>query len=87
MLSMNSELPHSKFGLGSDHSDFIVLLVRYFRIVAMVFVVWVIGYLNYSLSWILLAAFLYVLRERNRSARSIKADMIKVSFNKHCDVL
>ena len=36
-------LPQSKFGLGSDNGDLIVLLIKYFRLVAMVFVVWFIG--------------------------------------------
>jgi small-conductance mechanosensitive channel len=72
------QLPQSKMGLGSDHSDLIVFFVRYFRIVAMVFVVWVIGYFNFSLSWVLLAVFLYLLREKKRSARTLKSEMIKV---------
>lgn len=38
-----SLLPQSKFGLGSDHGDMIVMLIKYFRIVAMVYGVWLIG--------------------------------------------
>ncbi len=38
-----SSLPQSKFGLGSDHGDIIVMLIKYFRIVAMVYGVWLIG--------------------------------------------
>ena len=36
-------LPQSKFGLGSDHGDMIIMLIKYFRIVAMVYGVWLIG--------------------------------------------
>ena len=36
-------LPQSKFGFGSDHGDMIVMLIKYFRIVAMVYGVWLIG--------------------------------------------
>ena len=74
---VNFQLPQSKFGLGSDHGEMIVLLIKYFRIVSMVFVVWFIGYFNFSISWILLAAFLYLLREKNNSARMVKSEMIR----------
>ena len=40
---ITSLLPQSKFGLGSDHGDMIVMLIKYFRIVAMVYGVWLIG--------------------------------------------
>lgn len=70
-------LPESKFGLGSDHTDMIVFLVRFFRISAVVFVAWLIGYFNFSYSWIMLCVFLYLLRERNSSARQTKAKVIK----------
>ncbi|RNA28150.1 extended synaptotagmin-2-like isoform X1, partial [Brachionus plicatilis] len=70
-------LPQSKFGLGSDHSDMIVVLIRFFRISAVVFLAWLIGYFNFSYSWVLLCVFLYLLRERNSSARQTKAEVIK----------
>jgi hypothetical protein len=41
-----NQLPESKFGLGSDNSDLIFLMLKYFRIVALVFFVWMIGNLN-----------------------------------------
>jgi hypothetical protein len=75
--SVPNGIPQSKFGLGSDHGEMIVLLIKYFRIVSMVFVVWFIGYFNFSISWILLAAFLYLLREKNNSARMVKSEMIR----------
>ena len=40
---VNKYLPKSKFGLGSDHADILVLGIRYFRIVFMVYVVWLLG--------------------------------------------
>ena len=33
----------SKFGLGSTHDDMIYMLLKYFRIVAMIYVAWLIG--------------------------------------------
>ncbi len=42
-------LPESKFGLGSDHSDLIVLVIKYFRIVGLVFFVWLFGRLLLTL--------------------------------------
>ena len=72
-----SLLPQSKFGLGSDHGDMIVMLIKYFRIVAMVFVVWFIGYFNFSIAWILFAAFIFLLREKTNSARLMKSKMIE----------
>ena len=68
----------SKMGLGSDHSDIIVLIVRYFRIVAMVCVVWFIGYFNFSISWVLIAVLVYLLRQKKMTERAIKYEMIKV---------
>lgn len=73
----SSSLPQSRFGLGSDHTEMIVFMIRYFRIVSMVFFVWLVGYFNFSLSWILLAVMMYLLREKTRNARQYKADMIK----------
>lgn len=70
-------LPQSKFGLGSDHSDMIVFLIRFFRLSAVVFLAWLIGYFNFSYSWVLVCIFLYLLRERNSSARKTKAEVIK----------
>lgn len=40
---INKYLPQSKFGLGSDHADMILIAIRYIRIVFMVYVVWLIG--------------------------------------------
>lgn len=42
----SSDLPQSKHGLGSDHSDLIYLALKYFRIVALVFFVWIFGKLQ-----------------------------------------
>ncbi len=36
-------LPQSKFGLGSDHAEIVVLFVKFFHIVGMVYIVWLIG--------------------------------------------
>jgi hypothetical protein len=46
-LSIVSDLPLSKFGLGSDNSDLIVLIIKYFRIVGLVFFVWLFGLFNF----------------------------------------
>ena len=43
MPSTENSLPESKFGLGSDNSDLIILVLKYFHIVALVFFVWLIG--------------------------------------------
>ena len=40
---INKYLPQPKFGLGPDHADTILLVIRYFRIVLMVYGVWLIG--------------------------------------------
>ena len=38
-----AHMPQSKFGLGSTHDDMIYMLLKYFRIVAMIYVAWLIG--------------------------------------------
>ena len=40
---INKYLPQSKFGLGSDHADMIIIGIRYLRIVFMVYAVWLVG--------------------------------------------
>ena len=35
------------------------------------------GYFNFSIAWVLLAAFLYLLREKTNSARVMKSKMIQ----------
>ena len=37
------QMPQSKFGLGSTHDDMIAMLVKYFRVVTMIYIVWLIG--------------------------------------------
>ncbi len=39
----NKLLPQSRFGLGSNHDDMICMLLKYFRVVAMIYIVWLIG--------------------------------------------
>ena len=39
----SNQLPETKMGLGSDNSDLIILVLKYFHIVALVFLVWMIG--------------------------------------------
>ena len=73
----SSSLPESQFGRGSDNSDLIGLVVKYFRIVGLVFFVWLFGYFGFSLAWILIASFLYLWRERTCSARNLKSEMIR----------
>ena len=77
MSSEEYQLPESRFGLGSDHTDMIIFLVRYCRISCVAFAAWAIGYFNMSFAWIMIFIFLYLLREKNSSARSIKAEMVK----------
>jgi hypothetical protein len=43
-ISNENKLPETKFGLGSDNSDLIILVLKYFHIVALVFFVWLIGW-------------------------------------------
>ncbi len=40
------QMPQSKFGLGSTHDDMIAMLVKYFRVVTMIYIVWLIGNKN-----------------------------------------
>lgn len=77
MTSNENKLPETKFGLGSDNSDLIILVLKYFHIVALVFFVWLIGYFGFSIAWILIASFAYLWRERTSNLRKIKSDMIR----------
>lgn len=72
-----SPLPQSKFGLASKHDDILVFLTNYFKIISLVYIVWLIGYLNFSVSWLLLIVFLYLLRERSKAMVKIRSDTIK----------
>jgi len=55
-----SSLPQSKFGLGSDHAEIIVLVVKFFQIVGMVFIVWLIGFINNDNNLIIIDTMLIV---------------------------
>lgn len=61
------EMPKSRIGLASNEGELIVLLRKYLEIVGLVFFVWLLGYLHFSVSWILLAVFIYLFRQRQRS--------------------
>ena len=57
-ITTKNQLPESKFGLGSDNSDLIILVLKYMHIVALVFLVWMIGIYRISFRIYLLCAYL-----------------------------
>ena len=73
--SPETKLPVSKSGLGSNHDDAVLFISTYFRIVSLVFVVWLTGYFNFSVSWLLLFVFLYMLKAKSMSLQEMKANL------------
>ncbi|CAF4583689.1 unnamed protein product [Rotaria socialis] len=69
-------LPKTRIGLGSTEADLIVLTKNYLEIVGLVFFVWVLGYFHFSMSWILLAVFIYLFRQRQRAQSKQRHNML-----------
>jgi Ca2+-dependent lipid-binding protein len=85
--NLESQLPQSKFGFSSN-DDIISFLTNYFKIITFVYVIWLIGYLNFSISWLLLIVFLYLLREKSKKINELKSNIIKsLNFNEKETIL
>ncbi|CAF1046797.1 unnamed protein product [Adineta ricciae] len=61
------QIPLAKIGLGSTEADLVQMAKKYLEIVGLVLFVWIFGYFHFSVSWILLAVFIYLFRQRQRS--------------------
>jgi hypothetical protein len=77
------QIPLAKIGLGSMEGDLLFMLKKYLEIVGLVVFVWILGaiashsletftrlrlgYFHFSVSWILLAVFIYLFRQRQRT--------------------
>ncbi|CAF1168043.1 unnamed protein product [Rotaria sordida] len=61
------QIPQAKIGLGSTEGDLISMIKRYLEIVGLVLIVWIFGYFQFSVSWILLIVFIYLFRKRQRA--------------------
>ncbi|CAF2252498.1 unnamed protein product [Rotaria magnacalcarata] len=70
------QLPETRIGLGSTEGDLIVLTKKYLEIVGLVFFVWLLGYFHFSVSWILLAVFIYLFRQRQRAQSKQRHKML-----------
>ncbi|CAF0788896.1 unnamed protein product [Rotaria sp. Silwood1] len=70
------QLPQTRIGIGSTEGDLIVMVKRYLEIVGLVFFVWLLGYFHFSISWILLAVFIYLFRKRQRTQSLLRHKML-----------
>ncbi|CAF4212678.1 unnamed protein product [Rotaria sp. Silwood2] len=70
------QLPQTRMGIGSTEGDLIVMMKQYLEIVGLVFFVWLLGYFHFSVSWILLAVFIYLFRKRQRSQSKLRHKML-----------
>ncbi|CAF3704281.1 unnamed protein product [Rotaria sp. Silwood1] len=69
-------IPEAKIGLGSTEADLIYMVKKYLEIVGLIVIVWVVGYLRFSVSWILLIVFIYLFRQRQRALSKERHKMI-----------
>jgi Ca2+-dependent lipid-binding protein len=72
----DNSLPKSKFNLGGNNSDLINLVQKYLNVLGLVFFVWLFGYYNFSVAWILIATFIYLYLERYKLNRQLRIDVI-----------
>ncbi|CAF1149216.1 unnamed protein product [Adineta steineri] len=70
------QIPQTKVGLGSMEGDLITMMKKYLEVVGLVFFVWLLGYFHFSVSWILLAVFIYLFRQRQRAQFKLRHHML-----------
>ncbi|UJR26520.1 hypothetical protein I4U23_007843 [Adineta vaga] len=75
--SRKIQMPETRIGLGSTEGDLISMMKKYLEIVGLVFFVWLLGYFHFSVSWILLAVFVYLFRQRQRTQFKLRHRMLK----------
>ncbi|CAF0965132.1 unnamed protein product [Adineta ricciae] len=74
--SRKIHMPETRIGLGSTEGDLISMVKKYLEIVGLVFFVWLLGYFHFSVSWILLAVFIYLFRQQQRAKSKLRHRML-----------
>ncbi|CAF1165227.1 unnamed protein product [Adineta ricciae] len=74
--SRKIHMPQTRIGLGSTEGDLIFMVKKYLEIVGLVFFVWLLGYFHFSVSWILLAVFIYLFRQQQRAKSKLRHRML-----------
>ncbi len=61
----------------SDQVEFLQYVIKYFKYAGLLCLVWVTGYTKFSVSWVLIALFAYMLNEEYRKIKTSKIAFAK----------
>lgn len=71
-----------------DDTMVLALVQQYFKLAGIVFVIWIVGYLGFSVSWLMLALIIYMWREKYAKIKEAQIEIAQhASRNEKSSVL